>query len=101
MASRRSSWPGGESRRMGSNKALLSLDGQPLIARTAACLRPLADELIVVTNTPEAYQFLVADFAARLIPDALLARSALVGFTPACAWPAATWHWRWPATCPF
>ena len=70
---------GGESRRMGSNKALLSLDGQPLIARTAACLRPLADELIVVTNTPEAYQFLVADFAARLIPDALPARSALVG----------------------
>ena len=43
------------------------------------CLRPLADELIVVTNTPEAYQFLVADFAARLIPDALPARSALVG----------------------
>ena len=70
---------GGESRRMGSNKALLSLDGQPLIARTAACLRPLADDLIVVTNTPEAYQFLVADFAARLIPDALPARSALVG----------------------
>ena len=70
---------GGESRRMGSSKALLSLDGQPLIARTAACLRPLADELIVVTNTPEAYQFLVADFAARLIPDALPARSALVG----------------------
>lgn len=70
---------GGESRRMGSNKALLSLDGQPLIARTAACLRPLADELIVVTNTPEAYQFLVADFAARLIPDALPTRSALVG----------------------
>ena len=70
---------GGESRRMGFNKALLPLDGQPLIARTAACLRLLADDLIVVTNTPETYQFLVADFGATLTPDALPVRSALVG----------------------
>ncbi len=70
---------GGQSRRMGTNKALLPLDGQPLIARTAACLRPLADELIVVTNTPEAYQFLATDFGATLTTDALPTRSALVG----------------------
>jgi len=70
---------GGESRRMGANKALLSLDGQPLIARTAASLRLLADELIVVTNTPETYQFLVTDYHATLTPDAFPTRSALVG----------------------
>ncbi len=70
---------GGQSRRMGINKALLPLDGQPLIAHTAACLRPLAAELIVVTNTPQTYAFLETTFGARLIPDALPVRSALVG----------------------
>jgi len=70
---------GGESRRMGANKALLSLGGQPLIARTAVSLRLLADEIIVVTNTPETYHFLVSDFHATLTPDAFPTRSALVG----------------------
>ncbi len=70
---------GGESRRMGTNKALLALDGQPLIAHVAARLQPLAADLIVVTNTPEVYAFLARDFDARLIPDALPLRSSLVG----------------------
>ena len=70
---------GGESRRMGTNKALLALDGQPLIAHVAARLQPLAADLIVVTNTPEVYAFLARDFNARLIPDALPLRSSLVG----------------------
>lgn len=70
---------GGESRRMGTNKALLALDGQPLIARVAARLQPLAADLVVVTNTPEVYAFLARDFGARLIPDALPLRGSLVG----------------------
>jgi molybdopterin-guanine dinucleotide biosynthesis protein A len=49
---------GGESRRMGQDKACLPFLGQPLIARIVTRLSALADELIVTTNQPGAYNFL-------------------------------------------
>ena len=49
---------GGESRRMGQDKGLLLLLGQPLIARVMARVASLADEVLVTTNHPEAYRFL-------------------------------------------
>lgn len=49
---------GGASRRMGRNKALLPIRGQTLIERVIDRVRPLADEVWVVTNTPEEYAFL-------------------------------------------
>lgn len=70
---------GGESQRMGTNKALLAVAGQPLIARTAARVRALCDGIVVVTNTPDVYQFLVSDFGAVLVADAYPARGSLVG----------------------
>jgi molybdopterin-guanine dinucleotide biosynthesis protein A len=70
---------GGESQRMGTNKALLEVAGQPLIVRTVARVRGLCAETIVVTNTPDVYRFLVADFGARLVADAYPARGSLVG----------------------
>jgi molybdopterin-guanine dinucleotide biosynthesis protein A len=66
---------GGESRRMGADKALRSFQGRPLILRVIERLAPLADELIVTTNHPEEYEFL----DARLIPDAFPGRGALGG----------------------
>ena len=49
---------GGESRRMGQDKGLLLLLGQPLIARVMARVASLADEVLVTTNRPQAYRFL-------------------------------------------
>lgn len=49
---------GGESRRMGQNKALLSFLGQPLIARVIERVRGLADEALITSNTPEEMRFL-------------------------------------------
>ncbi len=43
---------GGKSTRMGQDKAWLELDGEPLIARVAAVLGEVADEVIVVANDP-------------------------------------------------
>ena len=43
---------GGKSTRMGQDKAWIELDGEPLIARVAAVLREVADEVIVVANDP-------------------------------------------------
>jgi molybdenum cofactor guanylyltransferase len=49
---------GGKSSRMGTNKALLEINQKPNIERIASQLKRNFDELILVTNDPEAYQFL-------------------------------------------
>ncbi|HET6846355.1 MAG TPA: molybdenum cofactor guanylyltransferase [Anaerolineales bacterium] len=56
---------GGESQRMGENKALKSFLGHPLIGRVVDRVRPIADEMILTTNHPELYEFI----EARKIPD--------------------------------
>ncbi len=66
---------GGESRRMGKNKALMPFLNQPLIERVIQRLSPYADELLVITNKPEQYQFL----GVELLPDLMPGRGALGG----------------------
>lgn len=66
---------GGESRRMGQDKALLPFLGQPLIARLVKRLSPIASEVLVTTNRPDLYRFLGLPLYADLIPG----RGALGG----------------------
>ncbi|MBN1148591.1 MAG: molybdenum cofactor guanylyltransferase [Anaerolineales bacterium] len=66
---------GGESRRMGQDKALLPFLGKPLIARVIERLAPIADELFVTTNRPEGYRDLGVPLFADLVPG----RGALGG----------------------
>jgi len=66
---------GGQSRRMGRNKALLELEGQTLIARVLERLSPLCDELIISANDVELY----ADLPAQVVPDLIAGRGALSG----------------------
>lgn len=70
---------GGESRRMGRDKGLMPFLGEPLIVRLVGRLRPYADELIVTTNRPQAYQFL--DYP--LFPDVRPGLGALGGLLTA------------------
>jgi len=49
---------GGASSRMGRNKALLLVDGIPLIEKIYRTMAELFDNLLLVTNTPEEYAFL-------------------------------------------
>ncbi len=49
---------GGKSSRMGTNKALLELNGRRIIEGIAETLRNITDEMIVVTNTFADYEFL-------------------------------------------
>lgn len=58
---------GGDSRRMGRNKALLKLDNRPLIATIADCLRQIAEEVIIAANDTELY----APFADRTVADVI------------------------------
>ncbi len=56
---------GGASSRMGRNKALIDLDGEPLVARIAAALAPVSDERLIVANDPAPYRFL----GLPIVPD--------------------------------
>src|SRR5215216_2859571 len=72
---------GGQSSRMGEDKALKMFLGRPLIQRVVERLSPIADELIVTTNRPDDYSFL----GLRLIPDLKPGRGALGGLYTAIA----------------
>ena len=49
---------GGRSTRFGSNKALAIVNGKPLIQNVADLMSSLFAECLLVTNTPEEYEFL-------------------------------------------
>jgi molybdopterin-guanine dinucleotide biosynthesis protein A len=66
---------GGESSRMGQDKALMPFLGQPLIQRVLARVEKLGDEILVTTNHPDDYRFL----GLRLVPDIIPGRGALGG----------------------
>jgi molybdopterin-guanine dinucleotide biosynthesis protein A len=58
---------GGQSRRMGRDKALLDFLGEPLLARVIRRVRPLTDDLfIVATDRPE-----YTRFGIPVVPDAV------------------------------
>jgi molybdopterin-guanine dinucleotide biosynthesis protein A len=60
---------------MGRNKALVKVGGRPVIERIVARVRPLGDELILITNTPELYEHL----RLPMFPDILPGRGPLGG----------------------
>jgi molybdenum cofactor guanylyltransferase len=66
---------GGESRRMGQDKARLPFLGRTLIEQVIDRVRPAADELLVTTNAPESYTYLGLPLVADVYPG----RGALGG----------------------
>jgi molybdopterin-guanine dinucleotide biosynthesis protein A len=49
---------GGRSSRMGTDKALLNLDGRPFVAYVSATLQAVFDRVILIANDASAYGFL-------------------------------------------
>jgi molybdopterin-guanine dinucleotide biosynthesis protein A len=72
---------GGQSSRMGEDKALKPFLGRPLIQRVVERLAPIADEMLVTTNRPDDYHFL----DLRLVSDLKPGRGALGGLYTAIA----------------
>lgn len=66
---------GGRNTRIGTNKALLKVDGGTIIENTATVLSPLFESLIVVTNSPDSYEFL----GLKTVPDLEPGKGPLVG----------------------
>jgi len=66
---------GGESRRMGSDKSLLPIDGARFIDHLYHIFAELFDEVLIVTNSPGLY----ADLPCRKVADIYHAQGSLAG----------------------
>lgn len=66
---------GGQSRRMGRNKALIEVGGRPVLQRVIDSSAPLSDDRFLVTNSPETYH----PFGLPMVPDRIPGRAALGG----------------------
>ena len=66
---------GGENRRMGADKAFLTVAGMPMIEHVLRALRKSVEHVIIVTNSPEAY----ASYEALIVTDADEKRGPLTG----------------------
>lgn len=83
---------GGGSRRLGRDKALLALGGQPLALRTAEQLRPVVEELVLV-GSPQRY----AHLGLPVLADRVADRGPLAGIVAALS---ATDHdWNLVVAC--
>ncbi len=67
---------GGQSSRMGSNKALLDVGGRPLICVLIDRIRPLTDQILISSNDSASYRFL--NFP--VVPDHFKGHGPLAGF---------------------
>ena len=91
---------GGRSTRMGgAPKALMELGGRRIVERVVAAIAPVVDDLLVVTNTPDLYDFLRLPMVGDVFPDhgslggiysGLKAASGDAAFTVACDMPFLT-----------
>jgi molybdopterin-guanine dinucleotide biosynthesis protein A len=66
---------GGESRRMGRDKAFLTLEGIPLIEHVLRALRAVFPRIIIVTNDPASY----VSYGAVVVTDAVDKQGPLTG----------------------
>ncbi|MBI2841546.1 MAG: molybdenum cofactor guanylyltransferase [Acidobacteria bacterium] len=66
---------GGMSSRMGQNKALLPIDGRPMIERIVDQLRPHFNQILVSANDPDRYSFL----GLEIVTDRITGLGPLMG----------------------
>ena len=66
---------GGQSRRMGQDKAFLPIGGRPVIERVIERVAPLTDDLVLITNNPDKYRHL----GQRMVSDRIPGKGALGG----------------------
>ena len=67
---------GGQSRRMGRDKAFLPVGGKPVIQRVLERVASLSDDIILVTNTPDKFTF---DIDCRITGDIYPGKGSLGG----------------------
>lgn len=78
---------GGQSRRMGQNKALINLLGKPVLQWVIDAVASLSDDIFLVTNTPENYRA----FQLPMVGDIFPGNAALGGIHTAVATARHSW----------
>ncbi len=66
---------GGQSRRMGRDKAFLPVGGRPVIEGVVQCVAPLSDDVLIIANRADAYRHL----RHRIVGDVYSGKGALGG----------------------
>ena len=66
---------GGQSRRMGTDKAFVVFQGRMLVERVVDALAQVCGEIVIVTNDPQPY----TRFDARVVPDSVPGFGPLAG----------------------
>jgi molybdopterin-guanine dinucleotide biosynthesis protein A len=66
---------GGQSERMGRDKAFIEIGGRPIIERILICVESLTDDVLISTNSPEKY----SQYGLRNISDIYPNKGALGG----------------------
>jgi len=66
---------GGESTRMGINKAMMDFLGEPLIARVITRVSSLSDDIFIITKEPQEFN----KFSVRIIKDVIPGKGAIGG----------------------
>ncbi|WP_183041094.1 molybdenum cofactor guanylyltransferase [Salipaludibacillus neizhouensis] len=79
---------GGKSSRMGTNKALLTVNGEQTIVRLLERLLNIVDEVILVTNDKETYEFL----DVQMVTDNEKDRGPLAGLEAGLAASKHSWN---------
>jgi molybdenum cofactor guanylyltransferase len=73
---------GGQSKRLGSDKALFPLLGRPVLAHVISRIRPLVDDMLLVTGPIRRYE----EFGIPIVTDAVPVRGSLAGvYSGLCA----------------
>lgn len=88
---------GGASSRMGRNKALLMVDGMPLIEKIHRTMAQLFRDVVLVTNTPEVYAFL----PCRTVEDIYPGFGSIAGLHAGLAASSEEWIFVTACDAPF
>ncbi len=84
---------GGQSRRMGANKAFVEVDGVPMIQRVLSALATCCADVLIVTKDPGAY----TPLGVRIVIDEARVQTPLAGVTSGLR--AAPTTWAFVAAC--
>lgn len=78
---------GGHSKRMGQNKALLTVNNVPILQRMINAVKPFGSDIFLVTNTPQHYH----QFQLPMVPDIIKGKAALGGIYTALTQAKEAW----------
>ncbi|MRR11055.1 formate dehydrogenase accessory sulfurtransferase FdhD, partial [bacterium] len=82
---------GGRSMRMGVDKTLLDVDGEPIVARVTETVLRVCDNAVVVTNRPEALRGAGLPGEVPVLRDEIAYQGPLGGLTTAMAFAEHEW----------